>query len=486
MTDAFSVAQLQDIQGFGIAGFKKDHQQLMFFRFGDPASGRRFLGWLEAQTASAWEVGSFNQLFSEIKARTDGEEPICATWIGVLISAMGYQALGVGTTSLPAGEGTNAFTAGMANRSQQTGDTGPLDVPSGWLPPFRPGTGVHLCIAIAADRQDDLDEATAKVGDQAAACGCDLVLQELGETLPQPLTGHEHFGFKDGMSQPAVDGYDDPPQPNEPPAVAPGEFVLGYPCASGNPVAQAGSLWFNGSFAVFRRLNQDVAAFRAQSNAGVPASNPNLSPDQTAAIMMGRWPSGAPLELNPTSDPGTPGDTPNAFQYQAAPFSDNDGHTCPHFAHIRKANPRDETTPNPATDSPLLHRMIRRGIPFGPRLPPSALDDGQQRGLHFLSIVSDLDRQFEFVQRQWINDPNFPGGQPNPNPGPYGPPQTGTPDGPDPIAAEADTGTECTLIQPAGPHQFPVAKQLVKVTAGEYFFVPAISALAAIANGAAG
>jgi Dyp-type peroxidase family len=485
VADAFTDQQLHDIQGFAIPGFRKDHQELLFVSWPTPAAGRSLLAWLQPLTASAWEVGQFNQLFAEIKLRTS-REPLCVTWLGVLISALGYQALQVSLGGLPAGDAATAFTAGMAARAQQIGDVDAADAPTAWLPEFRPGSGVHACLVVASDREDDLDAAVAELEDQVSAAGCEVVFQERGHTLPGALQGHEHFGFKDGISQPAIAGYDDDPAANEPPAAPPGEFVLGYPTASGQANTPAGSLWTDGSFAVFRRLTQDVAEFRAQAQGGVAGANPALDPDQFAAAMVGRWPSGAPLELNvgATSDPGQ-GAVSNAFQYQEAPFNDNDGHVCPRFAHIRKVNPRDETTPNPATDSPALHRMLRRGIPFGPVLPGSTPDDGKPRGLHFFCVVSDVVRQFEFIQAQWVNNANFPSGQPSPSGGLYGPPPEGTPDGPDPIAAEGDGGAECSLVQSSGTHQFGISTQLVHVTAGEYFFVPGIAAMQLLAGGTA-
>ncbi len=484
MPETFTTEQLRDIQGLGLAGFKKDHQELLFIRFGNATGGRQLLDWLAPRAANAWEVDTFNQVFSEIRHRV-GEGSVKATWIGVLISNLGYQALGVATSALPATTGTAAFTAGMANRSLQIGDTDPLDSPANWLTPFQPNEGVHLCVVVAADDDADLDEAVVAVCNQVSATGCQVVFQELGKTLPPPLKGREHFGFKDGISQPAITGYNPPPAPNEPPPVAAGELVLGFPDNAGNTAVPQGTLWANGSFVVFRRLIQNVEAFRQLVATGVPGSNPPLTPAQTAAALVGRWPSGAPLELNPASDPG-PSKISNAFQYKNASPTDDDGHVCPHFAHIRKTNPRDETTPSPSTDDPQLHRMLRRGLPFGSPLPPDATaDDGQQRGLHFISVVADLDQQFEFVQRQWVNDPNFPNGTPPPSPGPYGPPAQGQqPDGPDPIAAEGDTGSPVLLVQAAGNTTFPIPAQLQNVTAGEYFFLPSLTAIGNIANGA--
>jgi Dyp-type peroxidase family len=477
-TPPFSDQQLHDIQGFGIGGFNKDHQELLFLRFGDPAAGRRLIGQLQPNVATAWEVGLFNRLFSEIKGRT-GTEPLAATWLALTISAAGYQALGVSTTGLPAGEGTNAFNAGMAARAPQIGDTGPLDAPGQWLEPFR--SGVHACIVVAADEPDDLDAAVTLIGEQVSAADATIVHQERGETLPAPLTGHEHFGFKDGISQPAIDGYDPDPGPNEPPAVPAGEFVLGFPNSQGANPSGSGSLWVNGSFIVFRRLHQDVAGFRQQASAGIPGSNPALNAEQTAAAFVGRWPSGAPLETNPTADPGSPGPNPNAFQFRA---NDDAGLVCPHFAHIRKANPRDETTPSPA-DNPADHRMLRRGIPYGPPLPDGVTsDDGVDRGLLFFCVICDPNRQFEFVQQQWLNSPNFPNGQAPPSLGPYGPPASGNPDGPDPVVGEHPNPAMCLLVQASGQHPFNLSNQVVRLTGGEYFFLPSLSAISAIAGGA--
>jgi Dyp-type peroxidase family len=472
---AFTDQQLQEIQGFGIAGFSKDHQETLFIHLGGATEGKKLLAWLAPQVANAWETGTFNQVFSEVRHRT-GLESIEATWVALMISASGYGVLGVPTSDLPPGEGTTAFSQGMSSRSSQIGDTRPGDEPTGWLPEFQPGT--HLAIVVASDDESDLDERVAAITDQISEFECEVVFQERGRTLPPPLTGHEHFGFKDGISQPAITDYDPASHPSEPPSVSAGEFVLGFPDNTGTMPA-SGPNWQNGSFVVFRRLTQDVAGFRAQTAFGVPGATPPVAPQQVASDMVGRWPSGAPLELNPTTDPGPDGVT-NAFQYNAN--NDAGGQICPVWAHVRKVNPRDETTPGGASDDPTRHRMIRRGIPFGPPLASDATgDDGCERGLHFFSVVSDLDKQFEFIQRNWLNNPNFPGGTPTPNqPSPYGPPAQGSPNGPDPLVGEFDPGANCVLEQASGPKAFPISHELVHVTGGEYFFLPAITVIAAI------
>jgi Dyp-type peroxidase family len=477
----FSDQDLHDIQGFGVAGFRKDHEEAIFVRFGDAVGGRRLLRLLQRRASSAWEVGTFNALFSEVRSRT-GEEVLKATWVAVMLSASSYAQLGVPLTGLPAGEGTDAFAAGMAARKDRINDTRPQDAPEGWEAPFRPGSGgVHLAIVIGSDTWQDLDEEILRIRETVEQCHAKVVFAERGARLGGKGNAHEHFGFRDGGSQPAIEGYDLEPAEFEPPTVPAGEFVLGYPDALGNN-AVTDPLWIRGSFVAFRRLAQDVLGFRRQTEAEVPGADPPLDPATMAAKMMGRWPSGAPLELNPDADPGQSHES-NAFQYAADPFDDVDGQKCPRWAHIRKANPRDEATPT-GEDNPALHRMIRRGIPYGEALPTTATDDTRQRerGLHFFAVVGDVARQFEFVQRQWLDDPNFPTGTPSESGGGYGPPPQGEPDGPDPVVGHHDAGDTCSLHQPGGHHPFQLLDEVVTATAGEYFFLPSLTALASLAQ----
>lgn len=474
----FSDDQLRNIQGMGLVGFKKEHSHLIFVRFGDQASGRAIIQSLSRLVANAWEVGHFNAVFSEIRNRTGGDELIKATWVGLALSSSGYEKLGVNVDAeLPTTEAFTAFKAGMAARSANIGDVRPADQPSAWLPQFRPGVRVDALILVAGDERDELNEMVERIGDTVSSSGCQIAYQEPGNMLPE---GKEHFGFRDGGSQPLIDGYDDPPLVGEPPAAAAGEFIIGFPDQSGNTL-QVGDLWSQGSFLVYRRLRQHVFDFRKLVGAGVAGANPAVTDGTMGAKLVGRWQSGAPLELHADADPG-PGNETNAFGYSG----DADGLIVPRFAHIRKANPRDEAQPPPKPEDPGRHRMIRRGTPFGPVLASdAAADDGVDRGLHFVSIVADIDRQFEFVQRQWLNDPNFPTGTFTGPASPYGPPPQNVPaDGVDPIVGEHDAGDKDTLHQPNNIVQFPVASELVTVTAGEYFFAPSIQALSLLAHGA--
>jgi Dyp-type peroxidase family len=478
---ALTEAQARDIQGIGIAGFRKDHQQLIFARIEDPRKARRLVRELAHRTANAWEVRQFNDLFSEIRARTGGDErAVQATWIGTALSAAGLAKLGVDLDELPVGEGREAFRTAMAARASVIGDTRPSDAPEQWLSAFRPGAGVDIVIVVASDSIERLREARNRLRKLITKHGCVVAFEERGRTLPGKLRGREHFGFKDGGSQPKIDGWDEPPAAGEPAAIPIGEFVLGYPDAAGQTVV-VGDLWADGSFLVFRRLHQDVFGFRQQAAQGVPGADPPLDAPMTAVKLVGRWPSGASLETSPLADDGN---VTNAFGYA----QDAEGFNVPRFAHVRKANPRDEPRVDLASEPTERHRMLRRGSPFGPPLAADATaDDGKDRGLHFISVVADPARQFEFVQARWLNDPNFPNGATPPGPNqPYGPPPTpGEPgDGPDPLAGEFDAGAQDALRQPSGIHPFAVNREVVTVTGGEYFFAPSLVALKRLAAGA--
>src|SRR5262249_38189980 len=139
----------------------------------------------------------------------------------------------------------------------------------------------------------------------------------------------EHFGFKDGVSQPGVRGLMSrrpdvyltprrlaPAAPGEmefarpgQPLVWPGQFVFGYASTDGSsgstggpvPAVKLKPAWLaNGSLLVFRRLRQDVAAFTAfvRSEAARLAATPDfagMTPARLGALLVGRWASGAPI-----------------------------------------------------------------------------------------------------------------------------------------------------------------------------------------------
>ena len=291
-------------------------------------------------------------------------------------------------------------------------------------------------------------------------------------------SGREHFGFKDGLSQPVIRGMD---KDEEKATTQPGEIVLGYPDHYGyvdyNPlvpgVSDTGSFLLppskedqkrgaapesrmfgrNGSYLVIRQLEQDVAHFwRFARRAAITNGE---STERFAAKLIGRWPEkGAPLVISPDfEDPDQ--SEKNDFSYA----DDPNGMKCPFGAHIRRGNPRDMLAPL-KTDQ---HRILRRGRSYGPAISDKFEDDGQRRGLFFICLNSDLERQFVLIQQSWVNNRFF----------------NGLSCEVDPISHIQDNKV---LTLPTDPLRRQVVRlnyeePFVTVKGGAYFFMPGISAL---------
>ena len=78
----------------------------------------------------------------------------------------------------------------------------------------------------------------------------------------------------------------------------------------------------------------------------------------------------------------------------------------------RAAAGRDALSPDAENKSTLLqaannHRILRRGRKFGTKLQDPLVDDGADRGLLFMCLNTDIDRQFEFVQQTWLLNSSF-------------------------------------------------------------------------------
>ena len=271
----------------------------------------------------------------------------------------------------------------------------------------------------------------------------------------------EPFGFKDGISHPAIEGSGIPgTNPKEAPLKA-GEFVLGYRDEmNGLQKTEPEILGKNGTYVVFRKLHQRVAEFRKYVKAN---SNGPEDEELTAAKMMGRWRSGAPLALCPFHDDPKIGEDPkrnNDFLFEE---DDPKGLKTPGGSHIRRTNPRDAKIAGVAR----IHRMIRRGTAYGSLLPEGVLeDDGVDRGLMFAFVGAHIGRQFEFVQSQWINDGIFFGGEQDK----------------DPVVGAMGDNEAFTLPKKPLRKRLQGIPRFVVTRGGEYCFMPGIKALKWIAD----
>ena len=407
----------------------------IILRIDDRAAGRELMRRLSNVVASA----------------AHPESPTRDTWVSAALTFQGLRVLGVPTASLETFP--TPFAEGMAARANGLGDIGESS-PDHWEKPL--GTpDVHVVITAVSNDEAMLQTALQRAqGALQALQGVDAIWRQDCHVLKDEK---EPFGFKDGISHPAIEGSGIPgSNPKEVPLKA-GEFVLGYPDEMSDLpiIPQPEILSRNGSFIVFRKLHQRVAAFRQYLRANAQHA---ADEELLAAKMMGRWRSGAPLALSPGADHPEIGADParnNNFLFQA---DDAIGYKTPLGSHIRRMNPRDANIAGVMR----IHRMIRRGSGYGPSLPAGTLeDDGADRGLMFAFVGANIGRQFEFVQSEWMNKGAFFGdGQER-----------------DPIAGAGDGEGTFGI-----PHR-PVRRQLkglsrfVITRGGEYGFLPSLSAL---------
>jgi Dyp-type peroxidase family len=315
-----------------------------------------------------------------------------------------------------------------------------------------------------------------------------VVYSELGNTRPGAERGHEHFGFLDGISQPGIRGLmassnriykSDGRLPGQD-LIWPGEFVFGYPGQNrkdphkeGLPPEMAAPWMRNGSYMVFRRLEQKVPEFRRFVRE--QAARLGMDPELLAARMVGRWRSGAPMELAPQrDDPALGGNERRNNDFEFG--DDSDQYKCPYAAHIRKVYPRDDARGGEAEVQ--RHRIIRSGIPFGPEVAPGETTTRHSRGLMFVCYQTSIERQFEFIQRSYANNPNFVDGKVRPGGGGRVTP------GFDPIIGQAPGNGAREIDEPYPNYPtgnrrttLEMPKQFVELTAAAYFFMPSITAL---------
>jgi deferrochelatase/peroxidase EfeB len=115
-------------------------------------------------------------------------------------------------------------------------------------------------------------------------------------------------------------------------------------------------------------------------------------------------------------------------------------------------------------------RLLRRGAPYGDRLPEGAYDDdGRDRGLIFLCLNADIERQFEFVQQTWAGNPKFAGLFTDRDP------IIGANIDPNDLMAPGPW----TMTIPGVPIRRRLSRvpRFVTVKGGGYFFLPSIAAL---------
>jgi Dyp-type peroxidase family len=435
--------ELDDIQHLLLTRVPALTGRYEFLSFQQPAQGR---AWLEA----------IREKVPSAKAAA-GTVKLEKRWVSVAFTWNGLRALGLDEASLATFP--EEFRQGMAARWQVLGDTG-TNHPDNWVGDLA-GPRLHAIAVLfardAAERDRSVREHKALL---ARTAGVEVLSSLDLEAIPPFQYVHEHFGYRDRLTTPEIEGTGIEPTPGSGPPIKAGEFILGYPDEDGPApkLPRPEILSRNGSYMAYRRLRQHVGAFRdfLREQGGPTADDQEL----LAAKLMGRWRSGAPLVLAPDKDDPSLADDPqrnNNFDYAKM---DPHGYAVPLGAHIRRMNPRDTAA------NIQRRKMIRRGATYGPALPDGALEDGIDRGIAAFVICSSLIRQFEFAQNVWVNDPNFH--------------ELGNER--DPMIGAQDGTYDLTIPKRPIRRKIKGLPAFTTVKGGAYFFLPGIEALRYLAS----
>jgi len=426
--DAKYSNMLNNLQGNILKSHGRNYAFLLFLQFkpGQTAAAANFIRTFAGQVTSAKD---------QLNAPPYQQGIVGPRFANFLLSGAGY-----GYFGFPKGRMDERFEEGMKAWAEYL-----QDEPGKWEKAYQ--DTIHAMILLA---DDDFARLKAKQKEIAlAAQGVADVRLQPGITLRRNDMVNEeaveHFGFVDGVSQPlflekdikkaeqaGIDQHD---------PSAPLKLVL-VP----DPATQAPDSF--GSYLVLRKLEQNVKAFRAKKRRLVRALGlKGRDQERAGAMIMGRFPDGTPLTLADREAGHTLANPPrNDFSYA----NDGEATRCPYQAHVRKMNSRLPAG-RPDRDE-RSHRIARRGITYG--------DKGAKKvGLLFMCFQSDIEQQFEWLQRLVANDRNYF--------------DTGT--GLDPLIGQGPSAAQNWPVRWDQPNTRPVnIHSLVKVRGGEYFFAPSI------------
>lgn len=455
----------------------------LLLRIEDPRGGRAWLReLLKGDLTTAAETPS------EERERRHSCLNLAFTW-------QGLRALGLDEESL--GTFPYEFRKGMAERWHVLGDTGD-SAPERWefggrRPDAPSQEELHVLLMLYARNAKVLGEVRSRERARLTALGLkELYCQEAAHQTEKKngqIFFREHFGFRDALSQPVIQGitdhrrhaaeYDTP--------IAAGEFVLGheneYAEKPVSPTVRASQdpgqrlpealaegrkdLGHDGSYLVLRKLEQDVDGFNAfiEQHKGLAAcgsEDDEKKKEWLKAKLMGRWPNGTPLKPGQDTQPpdeAGPHGVSNAFRFDADP----DGLGCPVTSHVRRTNPRDSLSPGPELSMKVSrrHRILRRGIPYGPGGSAAT----PERGLLFVALNANLGRQFEFIQQSWVHNEKI--GR--------------LYDERDPVASSHENGMMTLPLKPLRRCVTGI-QSFVTMKGGGYFFLPGVKALEFLAH----
>ena len=477
---------LGDIQGFVLRGYRMPMVRHFLLTVGAPAAARSHLGRLvsgdesdvpQITTAEDWHVGFGPGPRDDPAAAARRKPDYCLnigiTWPGLVALELEERVPTLAFKSF------DAFIEGAAQRAESVGETGPSS-PKNWVGGFGEGQD-HVLVTLHALRPEAMVGYSERLsawfteGDafQEIWRQDGMALMEMQDGQPVP-TSKIHFGYTDGITMPTIRGGPERYRPDHQRPCEPWLFVLRDDAANYD-APEPPQLGLNGSFAVFKKVETDVVGFEDF----LQSHKDKIDPELLAAKMCGRWRNGVPLALSPDTDSPAGGIGPeqlNNFGYVDADGSgDPKGVQCPVGAHIRRVNPRGQPVAGQGVTggSNNSHRLIRRGLPYGPSYDRTQPYDGLERGMLFQFINSNIENQYEFVLRQWVNDSEFAGAV------------RLHPKSKDPLTGTQNPAESIFVIEQANggpPIEVTGLSSFVTTKAAAYVFLPSVTAIKFIAN----
>ena len=430
-----------------------DIQHFLLTRTPALAARYEFLTFRKSVAGRAWLAGLIDKVGT---GKSVGSASPDSRWVTLAFTWNGLRALGVDEVSL--GTFPEEFRQGMAARAEIIGATG-ANHPDHWVGELASPALHAVAVLFARDVGErerckkEHDRYLSRIGDVDVLSGLDLEAIHPGEA-------REHFGYRDRLSHPVIEGTGEEAPPGSHPPIKAGDFFLGYlDEGSSRPVMpQPEILSRNGSYLAYLRLQEHVGAFRDFLRQHAQTLDEQ---ELLAAKLMGRWRSGAPLVLAPQKDDPALGvdlQRTNNFDYgKMDPY----GYGCPVGAHIRRMNPRD------TADNMQRRQMIRRGGTYGSLLAEDAPEDGAERGIAAFIGCASLIRQFEFAMNVWVNDPRFK--------------DLGNER--DPFVGTQDGTFDMTIPKRPVRKKIKGLPAFTTIRGGAYFFLPGIRALRLLAAG---
>jgi hypothetical protein len=497
------LADMADIQGLILRGYNFRYIRYIIFSIADVQGGRDFCADLLPKSGKPLNITTAEPWPGGVKPAYCLNIGVTYYGMSLLIGKPNCNTVGNASYEL-----FNLFQAGAAdpNNAQQVGDTDD-SAPKNWWTrsggwmlnkqPSTDGSELHIQLTLFTHSPESREDYYTQLLSMIPQAAGKLAVAPVFYKDSDPIAVGEdldyiHFGYKDSLSQPRIGNtlwnqkdvrlfagistVDDRP-------IVP---LYRFAIATNTPAYNAHKLLENGTFAAFRLLYQDVAAFN-----NFIASDKNTLPELVAAKMCGRWFDGTPLVVSPDGEDKKLKDfdftnfnyeTPTPNQ-QGPRKSDDLGAMCPYAAHIRRSNPRDDSYVKgnePVNGKPQyaeIHRVLRRASPYGPPFKAGEPDD-VQRGLVGLFIGVNLTDQFQFIMSQWITNGSFRYPDRSPNQSGVDPLFGQQPSDQDPddqyFAYNTGNGNYKTI---------PGLERFIRTDGSLYVFLPGIAGLKCLSEG---